>query len=84
MRERRPFPYVKVARLWSQGKTISQIAQRTGYVDEGREDGDRYHTMRVWLGRMHKGYRDRDGRLVKLPYRASRAVVRAAKARSAS
>jgi hypothetical protein len=37
--------------------------------------------MRVFLMRMHAGYKDRDGKIVKLPYRASRKLVRAAKER---
>jgi len=78
---RNPFPYDLVARLWAEGKTIAEIAERIGRIDREREDGDRYHTMRVFLMRMHAGYRDRSGRIVRLPYRASRKFVRAAKER---
>lgn len=80
--KRRAFPYRRVARLWANGRTIREIAERINYLDRGRDDGDECHTLRNFLMRMHKGYRDRDGKFVKLPYRASRAVVRAAKARS--
>jgi hypothetical protein len=76
-----PFPYGLVARLWAEGKTIAEIAERIGRIDRNREDGDKYHTMRVFLMRMHAGYKDRDGKIVKLPYRASRKLVRAAKER---
>jgi hypothetical protein len=79
--KRNPFPYDLVARLWAKGKTIAEIAERIGRIDRSREDGDKYHTMRVFLMRMHAGYKDRDGKIVKLPYRASRKVVRAAKER---
>ncbi len=79
--KRNPFPYDLVARLWAKGKTIAEIAQRIGRIDRNREDGDRYHTLRVFLMRMHAGYRDGSGRIVKLPYRASRKLVRAAKKR---
>jgi hypothetical protein len=80
--KRRAFPYQRVARLWANGRTIREIAERIGYLDRGRDDGDECHSMRTWLGRMHRGYRDRNGRMTRLPYRVSRAVVRAAKARS--
>ena len=70
--KRNPFPYDLVARLWERGKTIADIAERIGRIDRNREDGDKYHTMRVFLMRMHAGYKDRSGKIVKLPYRASR------------
>jgi hypothetical protein len=79
--KRNPFPYDLVARLWAEGKTIAEIAERIGRIDRNREDGDKYHTMRVFLMRMHAGYKDRSGKIVKLPYRASRKLVRAAKER---
>lgn len=79
--KRKPFPYDLVAKLWAQGKTIAQIAEQIGRIDESREDGDRYHTLRVFLMRMHAGYKDRSGKIVKLPYRVPRKVVRAAKQR---
>ncbi|MFZ1010963.1 MAG: hypothetical protein WAN65_29250 [Candidatus Sulfotelmatobacter sp.] len=79
--KRNPFPYDLVARLWAKGKTIAEIAERTGRIDQSREDGDKYHTMRVFLMRMHAGYKDRSGKIVKLPYRVSRKLVRAAKER---
>ena len=79
--KRNRFPYDLVAKLWAKGKTIAEIAERIGRIDLSREDGDKYHTMRVFLMRMHAGYKDRDGKIVKLPYRASRKLVRAAKKR---
>lgn len=79
--KRNPFPYDLVARLWAKGKTIAEIAERIGRIDRNREDGDKYHTLRVFLMRMHAGYKDRSGKIVKLPYRASRKLVRAAKER---
>jgi hypothetical protein len=79
--KRKPFPYDLVARLWAQGKTIAEIANQIGRIDWNREDGDKYHTMRVFLMRMHAGYKDRSGKIVKLSYRASRKLVRAAKER---
>jgi hypothetical protein len=79
--KRNPFPYDLVASLWAEGKTIAEIADRIGRIDRSRENGDQYHTMRVFLMRMHAGYKDRDGKIVKLPYRASRKLVRAAKER---
>ena len=80
--KRRAFPYARVARLWANGRTIAEIGERIGYVDGGRDDGDRFHTLRNFLMRMHKGYRDRDGKLVRLPYRVSKNLVQAAKRRA--
>lgn len=79
--KRKPFPYEIVAKLWADGKTIAEIAERIGRIDWNREDGDKYHSVRVFLMRMHAGYKDRSGKIVKLPYRVPRKVVRAAKAR---
>jgi hypothetical protein len=82
--KRNPFPYDLVARLWADGKTIAEIAEQIGRIDKKREDGDKHHTLRVFLMRMHAGYRNKLGKIVKLPYRASRKLVRAAKQRSQS
>ncbi|MGC2729246.1 MAG: hypothetical protein WA254_08610 [Candidatus Sulfotelmatobacter sp.] len=79
--KRNPFPYDLVAKLWADGKTIAEIAERIGRIDRSREDGDKYHTMRVFLMRMHAGYKDRFGKIVKLPYRVSPKLVRAARER---
>jgi len=80
-KKRKPFPYARVARLWKNGRTVSEIGERIGCVDRDREDGDRFHTLRVRLSRMHAGYKDSSGKIVKLPYRISRKLVKAAKER---
>ncbi len=77
---RKPFPYLKVAKLWAEGKTIAQIATATRRIDKGREDGDRYHSLRNFLRRMHVGYTNEHGVITKLPYRISRATLRRSKA----
>lgn len=82
--KRKLFPYGLVAQLWAEGKIIAEIAERIGRIDRNREDGDKYHTLRVFLMRMHAGYKNRSGKVVKLPYRVSRKLVRAAKERSSS
>lgn len=83
--KRKPFPYVRVARLWKNGRTIAETGERIGYVDRGRDDGDKFHTLRCFLTRMHKGYRDAKGDIVRLPYRVSRKhVASAAKAAKSS
>ena len=74
--KRRPFPCLRVAELWSQGRTIAEIAVDIGRIGKGE---DRYHGLRVHLTRMHRGYRDASGNLVKLPYRVSRGTLRLAK-----
>ena len=71
--KRRPFPYQKVAKLWAAGKTIAQIAEAIGRVGTGK---DRYHSLRVFLSRMHHGYKDASGKLVKLPHRVSAKTLR--------
>jgi hypothetical protein len=77
---RKPFPYLKVSKLWAEGKTIAQIATATRRIDKGREDGDRYHSLRNFLRRMHVGYTNKHGVITKLPYRVSRATLRRSKA----
>ena len=37
---RNPFPYDLVAKLWADGKTIGEIAERIGRIDWNREDGE--------------------------------------------
>jgi len=76
----RKFPYVRVAEMWGNGMTIGRIARATNRVDKGNANGDLYHSLRNFLYRMHtRGYRDADGRLVRLPYRVSPKTVRAAR-----
>ncbi len=70
--ERRAFPYAKVAKLWADGKTIAEIAEAIDRVGEGK---DPYHSLRVVLTRMHKGYRDFKGNVVKLPHRVSKKTL---------
>jgi hypothetical protein len=73
--KRHPFPYAKVAALWAEGKTIAEIAKAIGRVGEGN---DPYHALRVILTRMHRGYKNADGKIVKLPHRISRKTLRLA------
>jgi hypothetical protein len=77
---RKPFPYLKVAKLWADGKTIAQIAAAIRRIDKGREDGDRYHSLRNFLRRMHVGYSNEHGVITKLPYRISRTTLKRSKA----
>ena len=51
----RPFPYEQVAKMWAQEKTIPEIAKAIGRVGKG---DDPYHSLRVALTKMHRGYRD--------------------------
>jgi hypothetical protein len=70
----RPFPYEQVAKMWAQEKTIPEIATAIERVGKG---DDPYHSLRVALTHMHKGYKTREGSIVKLPHRMSRATVAA-------
>ena len=76
MKKRLAFPYQRVAKLWANGRAIAEIGERIGYVDTGREDGDRFHSLGNHLRLMHRGC-DRAGKIVRLPYRVSRAIVQA-------
>ncbi len=73
--KRRPFPYAKVALLWTEGKTIAEIAKAIGRVGKGK---DPHHALRVVLTRMHHGYKNAEGKMVKLPHRISRKTLRLA------
>jgi hypothetical protein len=71
----RPFPYEKVAKLWALKRTIPQIAKAIGRVGKG---DDPYHSLRVALTKMHKGYKNAEGKVVKLPHRVSQQTVKRA------
>jgi len=80
-RPRRSFPYDTVAQMWMKGWTLPKIAQATGYIDINNRHGDLYHSLRNFLRRMHKGYKDETGRIRCLPYRVeARTIRRATKA----
>jgi hypothetical protein len=79
-RKYRQFPYEKAAKLWGQGKTIAQIGRAIKRVDKDSPTGDLYHSLRNFLYRMYtRGYKNKSGRLVRLPYRVSQRTVRAAR-----
>ena len=71
----RPFPYAKVAEMWAQKKTIPEIATAIDRVGKG---DDKFHALRIFLSKMHKGYKDTEGNVVKLPYRVSRKTLKLA------
>jgi hypothetical protein len=73
--KRRPVPYEKIAKLWALKKTIAEIAKATGRVGKG---DDPYHSLRVILTNMHKGFKDKSGKIVKLPHRVSQKTVKLA------
>ena len=71
----RPFPYAKVAEMWAQKKTIPEIATAIDRVGKG---DDKFHALRIFLSKMHKGYKDTEGKVVKLPYRINKKSLSAA------
>jgi hypothetical protein len=77
-RKYRPFPYQRVAKMWKLGMTIAQIARAVNRVDENKPK-DPYHSLRNFLYRMHKGYDNGRGRIVKLPHRVSKTTLRRAR-----
>jgi hypothetical protein len=68
----RAFPYAKVAEMWAQEKTIPEIATAIDRVGKG---DDKFHALRIFLSKMHKGYKNTEGNIVKLPYRISRKTL---------
>jgi hypothetical protein len=74
----RPFPYERVAKMWQKGVTIARIARAIDRVDKDNPN-DPYHSLRNFLCRMHKGYTNGKGRVVKLPHRVSKASLRASR-----
>jgi hypothetical protein len=73
--KRRLVPYEQIAKMWAQEKTIPEIAKAIGRVGKG---DDPYHSVRVILTTMHKGFKDKSGETVKLPHRVTPAALRAA------
>jgi hypothetical protein len=71
----RPFPYEQVAKMWAQEKTIPEIANAICRVGKG---DDKLHALRIFLTKMHKGYKNTEGIIVKLPYRISRKTLKLA------
>jgi integrase/recombinase XerD len=63
----RRFPYIAVAKMWNEGKTIKEIAVAIDRLDAGIDPS---HSLRGFLTRMHRiGYKNEHGERVKLPYR---------------
>ena len=61
--------------MWAQEKTIPEIAKAIRRVGKG---DDKFHALRVFLSKVHKGYKDKSGNIVKLPYRISRKTLKLA------
>jgi hypothetical protein len=61
--------------MWAQEKTIPEIAKAIRRVGKG---DDKFHALRIFLSKMHKGYRDAEGNVIRLPYRVSATTVRLA------
>jgi hypothetical protein len=59
--------------MWAQEKTIPEIAKAIRRVGKG---DDKFHALRVFLSKVHKGYKDKSGNIVKLPYRISRKTLK--------
>jgi hypothetical protein len=78
-KQRETFPYEQVARLWDKGKTIAHIANAIGRIDKNDPNGDPFHSLRNFLYRMHHGYRNGEGKIVRLPYRVPKSAVRASR-----
>lgn len=74
--KRRAFPYARVAKLWSKGRTVTEIAKATGYFNSKSDDP--CHRLRVALTTMHRGWRDSKGKTHKLPHRVSKKALKAA------
>lgn len=76
-KQRKPFPYARLVRMWEQNKTIAQIAHTLGVVDKDNPK-DRYHSLRNFMYQLRKrAYRDENGELLKLPRRVGKSTVKA-------
>jgi hypothetical protein len=73
--QRQPFPYTRVLKMWTAGKSSMEIAKAIGRYDS--KAADPMHSFRVTLTRFHKGVRI-DGKLVKLPHRVSKKALKLA------
>ena len=73
--QRKPFPYVRVLKMWKAGKSSMDIAKTIGRYDS--KAADPMHSFRVTLTRFHKGVRI-DGKIVKLPHRVSKKALKLA------
>ena len=74
--KRKAFPYVRVAKLWAKGRTVTEIAKATGYFNSTSDDP--CHRLRVALTAMHRGWKDSNGKTHKLPHRVSKNALKAA------
>jgi|SRR5579864_4102331 len=75
--KRRAFPYVRVAKLWAAGKTLTEISNAIGIFNTKSDDPN--HRLRVALTSMHKGWRDAKGKLHKLPHRVKKSSLAASR-----
>jgi hypothetical protein len=63
--------------MWAAGKTIATIAHTLGRADK-HNPKDPYHSVRNAMYRMRRwGYRNGDGKLVKLSRRVGNSTVKA-------
>ena len=74
-RQRIPFHYLRVLKMWQAGKSSMAIAKAIGRYDS--KAADPMHSFRVTLTRFHKGVRI-NGKLVRLPHRVSKAALKRA------
>jgi hypothetical protein len=76
-KQRQPFPYDRLAKMWAAGKSIATIAQTLGRIDK-HNPNDPYHSLRNFMYQLRKrGYRDENGKLLKLPRHVGNSTVRA-------
>lgn len=73
----RPFLYERVAKLWAQGRTLMEISQAIGTFNS--KSDDHCHRLRVALTAMHRGWKDSNGKLHKLPHRVKKSSLAASR-----
>jgi hypothetical protein len=71
-RQRKPFPYARVLKMWRAEKSSMEIAKAIGRYDS--KAADPMHSFRVTLTRFHRGVRI-NGKLLKLPHRVSKKAL---------
>lgn len=73
----RPFPYERVAKLWAMGRTLTEISLAIGTFNSRSDDP--CHRLRVALTAMHRGWKDSNGKLHKLPHRVKKSSLAASR-----
>jgi hypothetical protein len=76
-RKNSPIPFAKIAKLHADGKSVIQIAKAINRYNEGSPDATK--SVRAILSNMYRGYKDANGKTVKLRKRERGTVAKVVK-----